>query len=472
MSTNNKIVHILTLFCFIFFSIIAYLTYFELYYYDKVEKQYGYLNPRKYKEENDILRGKIYDRSGVTLAESKKTTETKQVRIYPYNNLYSHIIGYNSTAYGKSYLEDSRNNELLNLSKNSTWNDIKRRLTDGKEHIGNNVYLTIDHKLQEVARKALGNDYNGAVVAIEPSTGEILALVSKPDFNPNEKELSVNWQNMQESQDKPFYSRATKGLYPPGSTFKVLTSIAAYENNEDGLVLNDQGSTVIDGKTFRNSSNKINGNTDITKALEQSSNVFFTNLGVNIGARNLYDICSKSMFNKNIDFELSLYKSSVSISNSKTEIASTAMGQGKLKVTPLHLALITSAIANDGIMMQPHLVKKVVSHKGEEIETTSPETLTQVTSKDIADKVTNLMIGVVQNGTGTKAALPGVNIAGKTGTAENEVSGKEHAWFIAFAPAENPQIAVVVLKEYTGQYGGTLCAPVAKAVIKEYLEHN
>lgn len=475
MTINNKIVHILIMFCAIFFAVILYLSWFELYYKGKISEEYSSIDPRTIKEEVNILRGEILDRNKTVLAKSEMIDEDKQVREYPFGKLYSHVIGYSSVKYGKNGLEKTENLSLLDL-KTSDLERILSSIRPNDNKKGNHIQLTIDHKLQKVAYDSFGNEHNGAVIAIEPSTGKVLALVSKPDFNPNEEALDENWQNMQENEERLFFPRATSGTYAPGSTFKTITSIAAFENGLENYVTDDKGFTTIDGKKFPNAGGAVHGNNlDIRNALKVSSNVYFTELGVKIGAIKLMDVCDKAMINKKIDFDLPLAKSTVKLEkNNKVDIASVSMGQGRLKITPFQLAMISAAIANGGIMMEPYLVDKVIKEDKETGERTvideiRPKELSRLTTKTIADELTTLMVNVVNNGTGSRAKINNISIAGKTGTAENELKGKEHVWFMAFAPAENPKIAVVVMKEYTGGYSGPLTSPAIKAVIQEYL---
>jgi len=466
MSTNNKIVHILALFCVLFFSIIAYLTYFQLFTADSLKKHPN--NPRLIKSENKILRGSIIDKSGVVLAKSTRIDKNTQKRQYIFGNLYCHIIGYNSTKYGKNQLESEYDNDLLGKSYSGTINEIKKAFSGG-ESIGYNLQLTIDHKLQKVASDSLSN-VHGSVVAIDPKTGKILAMVSNPGFNPND--LENEFKKLKKSQDGNFTSRSTANSYAPGSTFKTLTSIAAFENNYDNFTFDDQGSTDIDGKLIKNYGSHVYGNLDIKKALEVSSNVYFSKLGLKIGSKGLLDVENKAYLNKKLKFDIPLKKSTLDenkLLSSKTELGAVSIGQGTLQVTPLEVAMISAAIANDGKMMQPYLVDNIQSSKGKIIKQIEPKELSELTTPDIANKLTDMMVNVVENGTGRSSRVSGISIAGKTGTAENEVVGKEHAWFMAFAPAEDPKIAIAIIDEYSGLTGGEVCAPIAKKLFSTYI---
>lgn len=453
----------------LFLVIIGYLTYFELFV--KADIITSSYNRRQWEREESTLRGNIYDRNGKTLAKSELEGE-KQERIYPYGALYSHVIGYNSMTYGKSLLEARFNKDLLNVNPLNPVLDLKDKLI-GKKSVGNDLYLTIDHQLQKHAANLLG-DRNGAVVVINPKTGEILAMVSKPDFNPNKESLDKKWNELIESEEEPFLPRAIKGLYVPGSTFKVATTFMAIEEGLGTQTFEDQGSIIIEGKTISNQGNKAHGTIDLKQALAVSSNTFYSQLGVQLGTNNLKELAKRVGMGKEISFDLPVSKSRFPYqSMSKTDQAAVGMGQGKISVTPLHMALITAGIANDGVVMKPFIVDQVLTQNDFVLKDRKPETFFKLTTPEIASQVKDMMHGVVEQGTGKNAKIWGINVAGKTGTAENELTGKEenkeHAWFISFAPVEDPQIAVAVILEYSGSTGGRLAAPIARELMVDWL---
>jgi penicillin-binding protein A len=469
MGVNRKIIHVLVLISVLFLSLIMYLTYFEVFTKDKIVS--NSYNQRLRESESKVLRGSIFDRSGQLLAKSE-VTNGKQVRNYPYGPLYSQIIGYNSRTYGKSLIEASYNDYLLGKSEFNTVFDIKDKLT-GTQKSGNNLNLTIDHSLQLLASKLLG-DRKGAVVAINPRTGEILAMVSKPDYNPNDQALTENWVKLVESQDYPFLPRATQGLYTPGSTYKVVIGAAAIENGMAQRKFQDDGSVVIDGRKFTNFGGEVNGNIDLKAAFALSSNVAFSQVGVDLGEDKLRDISERMGVGKKIDFDIPLNESVFPYKKmSKTDMAAVGIGQGKMLVSPLHMALIAASVANDGVMMKPYLVGSVVTNMGISIKNQKSTPLYRVMSQNTAAILKDLMREVVEKGTGTNASIKGIQVAGKTGTAENELTGKEknkeHAWFIGFAPANDPQIAVAVILEYSGSTGGQIAAPIARDIMSNWI---
>lgn len=469
MKTDRKIIHAVIGVCLLFSLLIAYLTYFELFMKDSIIN--NSYNQRLNENESGVLRGSILDRNGKVLAKSRMSGDTQE-RVYPWGSLYSQIIGYDSRVYGKSLLEASCNAWLANKYDIHSILDISGKVA-GYKPSGANVALTVDHELQVKAEKLMRN-IKGAAVVINPRTGEILAMVSKPDFNPNDSELESNWTNLVESPDSPFLPRATQGLYTPGSTFKVVTTAAAIDNGLSGMTFDDKGVVTIDGKQFRNAGGEAFGNLDLKSALSVSCNTFFATLGADLGLKNLKDAALSFGLERKLPFELPVGKSIFPYSTmSKADMASVGMGQGKILVTPLQMAMIASGIANDGVIMEPFLVKQVTTVNGVVLHTGKPSELYNPVSPETAASIKAMMIDAVKSGTGKNARIKGIQVAGKTGTAQNELTArgknKEHAWFIGFAPADDPQVAVAVIAEYSGSSGGSVCAPIARELISDCL---
>ncbi|MBS4534326.1 peptidoglycan glycosyltransferase [Clostridium sp. D2Q-14] len=470
---QKRIIKVLFLLSILFISLIVYLTYFELFRAEEV-KNSSY-NKRPANDEY-VLRGSIYDRNKTLLAYSTKSNDDAQVRNYEYNNLYSHIIGYYDNIYGQSGLEKSYNSAL---SDSNVIDDVKNvffQVLDNfkineenipliKESQGHSLVLTIDHALQQYTKEQLGNR-KGSIVVMNPKNGDILSMVNYPDFNPND--LSNNWEKISSDEENPLINRATEGLYTPGSIYKIITTTAALETEGIDTQFNCEGEINIGGFILKDQS--AHGNVNLSEALIKSCNVSFGQIGVQLGQDNLNNISEKFMFNKKIPFDINTKKSIFPKNKmDKAEIGSTSIGQGKLEVTPLNMALMTSAIANNGEMMTPNLVKSVINSNGTIIEESEPKVLSTVTTSEIANNITEMMVDVVNQGTGTQAKINGINVAGKTGTAQN--SGKDHVWFVAFAPAENPQIAISVLLENNGGSGGANAAPIARNIIIKALNN-
>ncbi len=468
---DKKISIVLMFISLLFLALIVYLTGIEVF--NRDEYSSSNLNSRALIKESSVVRGTIYDREGEELAYSK-VNEDEQRRYYPYDALYSHIIGYSSKTYGKSFLEKFYNSQLLGDDGISAVFNIGNILK-GEMSEGNSLHLTIDHPSQRRASQLM-NRYRGAAVAINPQTGEILAMVSKPDFNPNETQLTRRWSDLNSNENAPFLNRATMGLYPPGSTFKTIIAATAYDKGlTDFVVEDEEGKFTIDGYTIANTKNTRHGTTDMEKGFIRSSNVYFAQLGATFRQSDFDKIASSYMFNKKIPFRFPISTSKFQTTNlSDAEKAATSIGQGKTLVSPLHLAMITGAVANDGVMMKPYIVSKVTSPGGTVLESFGPSNLTTSLSRQSAQYVKDLMIATVEKGTGTNARIWGLDIGGKTGTAENEMTDtnkeKTHAMFIAFAPAEDPQIAVAVVLEYAGSTGGSIAAPIAREMIRTYLD--
>ena len=459
MNVNRRIIYTMVFMSVLFLSLIGYLTYFTLLP-SAIIAHHG-LDKRQWIYETSTLRGIIYDRNDTVLAYTDP--EDMQLRIYPYGSLYSHVIGYSSMVYGKSQLESVYNDYLVGRDDFTIALGIS-----GAAEYGFDLTLTIDHELQQVAEQNMKG--NGAVVAINPKTGEVLALVSKPDFNPNEAELEAIWGEITESQDAPLFPRATRGLYAPGSTFKIITSAAAIEQGLDDRTFEDDGTVTIGGKIFKNYSNKKMGSLDLSRAFQLSSNIAFCILGSEMGGEVLSSVAGKFGFEKQTEFDLETSTSRFPIkSMSETDSAAAAIGQWEVLATPLEMALVTATIANNGIMQNPYILERATNYNGAIIDEHDMQTGTRVISTATARKIQAMMVETVKEGTGRSSALNDVQIAGKTGTAENEMTGKEHAWFVAYAPAENPTIAVAVIVEYSGTSGSESAAPIAREVIRNWV---
>lgn len=441
---------------------IIYITYFEIFQAEAVKKHPA--NRRSLITENEVLRGSIYDRNGELLAYSEGTPG-KYVRHYNYPEVYSHIIGYSNNALGKSGLELMFNDYLLNRNGNKTLNSIKN-LLNKEEKVGNNLVLTIDTAIQERARELLreGNK-KGAIVLMNPKNGEIYAMVSLPDFN--SETIVKDWESINAKRDGPLVNRATDGLYPPGSTFKIVTAAALLENPSIDQSYVDTGVQTIDGKDFKNAKpDEENGKVNLKTAFAESLNTYFVSKGVDLGQSNLRAEAEKFMFERKIDFDLPVKRSKFDQGKKLplATLASSAMGQGNVESTPLNMALVASTIANDGKMVKPILVKEIESKSGSTIRKAETEIMSEVLSPEVSNTIKDMMIDVVNKGSGTNAYIKGIQVAGKTGTAEN-ATGKNHAWFVGFMPAKDPKLAVAVVLQEEDDWGGTAAAPIARDLL-------
>ena len=401
-------------------------------------------NPRVTKSQNNnIIRGSILDRNLNVLVE------TKDNRVYNYDNVFAHTIGFiNNGGYGieSKYNFDMQtlNNELIQRFNKEFNKDYKLQ--------ANSLVLTLDKDLQNFCYEKL-KDKNGAIVVMDSTTGKILAMVSSPSFNPNN--ISNDWNNLiNDTKNNPLVNRATQGLYPPASVFKILTSATFIENYEDfeNYTYTCKGYETFGDIKIECFDKKAHGNLNLEKALAVSCNSFFANLSNLITPEQLAETANKALFNNSLNFTLEYNKSSFTLNNTSPidEIIQTYIGQGKTLVTPLHIALIGSSIANNGIMMTPYIVESKLDYKGNVIDKNLPKKLTNAFSIETAQTIKNMLEKVVTEGTGKKAKLDNVSISAKTGTAQ--VDGqKDHTWFLGMAPTENPNIVVSIIFENSGE---------------------
>lgn len=469
----NNIKKVMLVFLIFFIALVSYITYFYMFNSEKAVA--STFNKRLWAERNKVLRGTIYDKDMRALTKSTKIDEVTQKQQYLEGKVFAHAIGYMDPVYGLTGLEKKYDAELMGAGDTG----VSKLLSFGKdkeEKVGNGLRTTLDYELQRKAFELLGEN-RGAVVAINPKTGEVLAMVSKPSYDPNN--LSKEWEGILANEHVPLLNRAVSGLYPPGSVFKTITAVSALENlpniNKKGF--QDNGRLVFNEReALRNYGDKALGNIDFRAAYVHSSNVVFGSLGIELGNNALMETAEKFYFNRDIpsvgltidNSRFPSYKS-----NEKGNIAQSAIGQSAVLSTPMEMALVASTVANDGIMMQPMLVKEILSSKGSSLKKLEPKRLDQVMSKENARIVKDLMRGVVAEGTGANAAISGIAVCGKTGTADhNDNTGKQrtpHSWFIGFAPYESPQIAIAVIVE-EGGVGGGIAAKITRELIKTYLK--
>ena len=400
-------------------------------------------NPRLGFYDENVKRGTIYDANMTPLAYSV-FNGSEYERKYPFGSLASHIIGYRSA--GRSGIEATENYRLENVS-----DQLKQRImyvTKKDEILADGVVLTIDVALQKRLDAALGTN-KGAAIVMEPSTGRILAMKSYPDFDPNG--IADNWEDLRSREDSPLLNRATQGLYPPGSTFKVVTTLAAMEKvgfDLSNFKVDCKGEANFQNKIIHCYNGKAHGEQDIHQAMANSCNTFFATLGKEIGGDQLRTVADQLLVNEKLPFQLPNSSSSVVITGESTEseLVETAIGQGKTVVTPLYMACLYASIANNGMMMRPYIVDHYVNNKGDTIGQNLPKKFGQVMTETQAQQLCGYLKEVIDHGTGSPAAVSGIDIAGKTGTAENP-SGSDHSWFIGFGPYESPQVVVAVVLE-------------------------
>ena len=424
-------------------------------------------NRRLWQREENTIRGTIFDRNGVVLAETIVKEDT-MTRNYPFNNMYSHIVGYSHRQYGRTGAESYYNRDLMAIGNEGAVARLRERIT-GEKVKGNHVYLSLHHELQKTAERLLRGK-KGAIVALDPRTGEILAMVSKPDFNPNK--LNTEWTKLVEDDRSPLLNRGMAGMYPPGSTFKVIMAAAVLEQGQLDSNYECTGSIVVDGYTLTDANKQGHGLLDLRRSLAVSCNTNFARMALELGGDRVLNMSRSFYMGRPIPGDLPLQTSRLPYDKNikPTELAAISIGQGKLLVTPLQMALVAGVFANEGVMMTPRILRDVKTPDGKQIRSRSTEGI-RVISSEIANEVKTMMEAVVTEGTGKNARISGVRVAGKTGTAEN-ATGESHAWFIGFAPADAPRIAVAIILETEGRSGGTAAAPVAREMVIQALKRG
>ncbi|PZG44211.1 peptidoglycan glycosyltransferase [Spongiactinospora gelatinilytica] len=445
-------------------------------------------NNRNFYARYEVERGRITAGNEV-LAESveKPDSDFRFQRKYPHGPLYAHITGFFSPE-SESAIERSRDS-LLDGSDPSL---LVRRSIDlftNKATKGANVDLTIVPKAQEAGYEALRRSgKRGAVVAIAPKTGAILTMVSVPTYDPNELsgtnkgDVFGRYAELDKNKNKPLINRVIDRTYPPGSTFKALTMAAYLEEDSsrgpstmvEAPQLLDLPNTSADLPNYGGSACGA-GRVTLQFALERSCNTPFGAMGMELGYDKMLEHAKKfGIGGEPLEIPMGVAGSGIGPKEDAAALAQASIGQRSNQMTPLQMAMIAAGIANDGKVMKPYLINKIADAEGGEVETAKPEELTTAISPETADKLQQMMVSVVNNGTATAARIPGVEVGGKTGTAETAEGQAPHAWFISFADVQDPEVAVAVLVESgsagTDASGGHTAAPIAKAVMEAVLD--
>lgn len=455
----------ITLFIVMFSLLTVYLGYSVLMYGDRwFANSY---NPMIVSEQSNVVIGDLLDRNKTVLATNdsdgnRAYASDKDTRIST-----SLVVGESSgitTAGAEAFFA----NYLLGFNDNVV-ERLYQEIT-GVQREGSDVVLTIDAELTKYAYNALG-DYRGAVVVMDYETGEILVSASKPGFDQNNIEQYLGVENDVES---PLVNRVTMGRYIPGSVFKIVTTLALLESDPDAtsLTFDCEGEYEIGNDVITDYGGARHGEITLAEAFEKSCNNTYAKIGTELGAGKLNATAEEFGFNKNFLFDdMVLYSSSYEIPDEAGDLAWSAVGQHKDLVTPLHMCMIVNAIANDGVMMEPKLVKNLVNVRGYDYQEMTPNEYSTPLSEKNASIITDMMLSVVESGTGTKASVSGWDIAGKTGTAEVSQDGstKPNAWFVGFCNEDDHPLSIVVVMEDAGS-GGTYAAPVAQKVLTKAKE--
>jgi peptidoglycan glycosyltransferase len=459
---NKEYTFVSVFFVLIFLSLIGYVIYF-----DGAKAQEFINSPYNTRQDtfaDRVVRGDILSADGQVLAHTDVAEDGTEERVYPYSNIFSHVVGYDSN--GKSGLESEANFQLL--SSHSFFLDQLKNQFNGQKNMGDTVISTLDSTIQTTAYNALG-DRNGAVIAIEPSTGKILAMVSKPDFDPNTIEEDWSYY-VSDSESSNLLNRATNGQYPPGSTFKIVTALDYFR--EKGTFENYsytcEGSITEEEHTIRCYGGTVHGVEDFYSAFANSCNSAFADIGISLGGSSLLETSEDLLFNQKLPFS-SAKQSTFTLNGDSPVplIMQTAIGQGNTLVSPLHMALITCSIANHGVLMKPYLIDEVVNDEGDSVSKTKPSAYKRLMTNNEANLLDKLMSGVVEYGTASALSGRSYQVAGKTGSAEYDENGSSHSWFVGYCSEEDPDLVVAVIVE-NGGTGSEAAVPIAGQIFDAY----
>jgi peptidoglycan glycosyltransferase len=482
---NAQVVKLFGLVTLLFAVLIGFTSYWSVF--DAEALKDKRVNKRPLLEAQQIRRGRILADDGTVIARSipKGHGEAlRYVRRYPEGSLFGHPIGYSFVTQGDSEFEKYHNDELI--GNESEFTSILDELQGGKQE-GNDIVTSIDPAAQRLALDELSAVGFGSVVAIEPQTGRVRVLASNPPYDPNR--VPEHLDQLNTDPTSPLLDRGTQGQYPPGSTFKVVTAAAALDSGTitPDTLINSPGILDVQGQPLQNDFTQDFGSIGLDTALTNSVNTFFAQLGVKVGEDTLLEYMDRFGFNQTPPIDLpsdQVYRSGIYDTatgrflgpNDPIDLARVAIGQERLVATPLQMAMVAAAIANGGREMKPQIWNRVVDPDGRVTKRMSPSEIGQPISEQTAAELNTAMQGVVSGGTGTNAAIPGVAVAGKTGTAEtpfNKSCGggtdENQAWFIGFAPAEDPKIAIAATVECTTAFGNDVAAPIFRDVAESLL---
>ena len=464
---NKEILIVAWSFVLLFLGLSGYITYYSVTH--KQELMDNSYNGRQQMLIAQNRRGRILSADGDILARTIQDDEGNEKREYPYQNLFSHVVGYATN--GRMGVEAQANYYLINSS--APLSQKAGLELAGEKYTGDDVYTTLDVGLQQVASTALGV-YQGAILVTEPATGKILAMVSKPDFNP--EQISAMWDELIADEDSSILlNRATQGLYPPGSTFKIMTALEYIRENPDSYSnysYSCSGALTRGEDRIQCYHGTVHGGVNFTTSFAKSCNTSFANMGFTLNRAAFGDTLEGLLFNQKLPVSFNSNASRVDMSADTTdsEMMQISIGQGTTSITPLLLNMITCAVANGGTLMEPYVVDRVENSAGSSVKSFSPAAYGKLMEPEEAQILGTLMKDVVEEGTASRLKGLSYTAAGKTGSAEyGTVKGDSHAWFTGYAPAEEPQICVTIIIEGAGA-GGDYAVPIAKRIFDAYFQ--
>jgi peptidoglycan glycosyltransferase len=472
---NRQVSHLFVLTLGLFALLVAFTSNWTVFAAESLEDNAA--NRRPLLEQQRVPRGLIFARDGTRLAESRgsgRGQRRRYTRRYPTGPLFSHAVGYSFIELGQAGTEKFRSDDLTGAGQEFE-SFVDQVLGRGEE--GDDLYTALDPEGQRTAIAALAGR-RGSIVAMEPESGRVRVMVSVPGFDPNQ--VPRQFRQLNSSEQSPLFNRATQGRYPPGSTMKVVTAAAALDSGRftGGSVLDGRSPQTIGGVPLSNFGGESYGSVSLTEALTNSVNTVWAQVGQRLGKERYYDYMERFGFNTEppIDYPANQLTPSgvfgrrgLLDEDDPVDIGRVAIGQERLQVTPLQMATVAATVANGGSRMEPRIGERVVARDGRLEERIRSAEARQVISAEAADQLKGMMAQVVKEGSGTAAALEGVSVAGKTGTAEVDGGAANQAWFIGFAPLDNPKLAVAVTVERTQGQGGTDAAPLAKRVLESLL---
>lgn len=473
VSLGKRLTTLMVVFALMFAALVANLTLIMVVDAEEYQNMPG--NNHTLARQSEIERGTISTYDDVLLAQSVENEDGTYSRVYPAGTLAAHVVGYYSEQYGTAGIEASYNDTLQGSQDYASWTDVLNEYA-GISRAGNDVKLTINSKVQQAAQDAL-DGYTGACVVLDPRTGAVLGMASSPTYNAADVEALLQ-EVANGSDTSALLNRATQSLYSPGSTFKTLSLATALENNiaNENTVYDAPAEMDIGNAPVTNYGNDDFGQITLSRATDVSANTVFGQLGVQIGPETLVASANEYGFNQDIGLEIPLATSLMPDPAEMTEweTAWAACGQpvgehespAGPQATVLQMAMVMSAVANDGVLQKPYFVDSIYNANGERSSQTTPQMFSQPLSADIANRVTEVLEGVVNEGTGTAAGISGVQVAGKTGTAE---TGKavDDSWFAGFAPSDDPSVVVALVLEEAGSGTST---GIARDVLQVALE--
>lgn len=415
-----------------------------------------------------VVRGDIVSSDGIVLATTRVSKDGTETREYPYSNMFAHAVGY--AVNGKAGIENQENFTLLRSHEFI----LKQMLNDllGEKSQGDNVVTTLDFQLQKCASEALGN-YDGAVIAMEPDTGKILCMVSKPDYNPNS--ILEDWDTINAEGSSVLYNRATQGKYAPGSVFKIFTLLEYYRENPDSYdkyTYDCDSSFTVDDYTIHCASRRAHGREDLKSSFANSCNASFANIALSLDLKSYGKLCDSMLFNTDLPIAFESSKSSFTLKSGDSEhlVMQTGIGQGKTMVSPLHMMLVASAVANDGKLMRPYLTDHTESVYGKTVKSNSPREYGELMSGEEAEFLQDYMRSVVTEGNASRLDVQSYRAYGKTGTAQiSDTTDQTNAWFVGYAEKDGKKLALAVIVEKEGG-GSAYAVPIARKVFDTFFK--